>query len=266
MNRLPFFLLVFCAAAPFLTAQTTDPAKLADYQKRFRQGVELANAGKPVEALKIFDGIIAEEPKARGSLFYAGFVCSQMGEHAKGAEYLKKFRELEPKDFKGLILSIQVNQALKRAPAVENLRRELYDVRKGTNTPGLSDAQMYVREKILSDKGTLSVISEFFDYQKEPYRLWQVEQLDADGNVARHLVLSYSPDDTKKLQEKDPKAEMFFLGEYVIREGKIVQVNIYRQEFAKPTYEQCRDWMLGALKVPPKPLAVSPITPSAPSK
>jgi tetratricopeptide (TPR) repeat protein len=266
MNRLFLFLLALVAATPFLTAQTADPAKLADYQKRFRQGVELAGEGKPAEALKIFDSIIAEEPKARGSLFYAGFVSSQMGEYAKAADYLKKFRDLEPKDFKGLILSIQVSQALKRTAAVESLRRELYDVRKGTNTPGLSDAQMYVREKVIGDKGTLSVISEFFDYQKEPYRLWQVEQLDTDGNVGRHLVLSYSPEDTKKLREKDPRAEMFFLGEYVIREGKIAQVNIYRQEFAKPSYEQCRDWMLSALKTPPKPLAISPLAPPSPSQ
>jgi tetratricopeptide (TPR) repeat protein len=265
MNRLFLFLLALVAATPFLTAQTADPAKLADYQKRFRQGVELANEGKPWEALKIFDAIIAEEPKAKGSLFSAGSIYATMGDYAKAVEYLKKFREVDPKDFRGLILSIQINQALKRTAMVENLRRELYDLRRGSNIPGLSDKIMYVREKAVGDKGKFNVISEFFDHKEEPYRLWQVEQVD-DTGVLRHIVLSYSPEDTKTLREKDPRAEMFFLGEYVIREGKIAQVNIYRQEFAKPSYEQCRDWMLSALKTPPKPLAISPLAPPSPSQ
>ncbi len=246
-------LFLFLSAGSAIHAQTSDPAKIAELQTRFKGGVDLFNSGKNDEALKVFTAILAEEPKARGSLFFAAFINLHQGKYEQAAALADRFLELEPKDFKGIVLAIQANQALKRTAKVEALRATLFTLRDTiTPVPGLVDARtMYIRERILSDDGRNIIFCEYFDYKNEPFVLYMAEQVDSVGKPVRRLVLSYDS------QSKDK--ESFALSEYVIVNSEIKQINIYRQENARPDYLTCRQWMLDAIKAPPKPLYSAPV-------
>ncbi|PAW78494.1 MAG: hypothetical protein B9S32_06105 [Verrucomicrobia bacterium Tous-C9LFEB] len=241
-----------------LHAQTADPAKIAALQARFKSGVELFNAGKNDDALKIFDAILVEEPKARGSLFFSAFIQLRKGQYETAATLIDRFLELEPRDFKGIVLAIQANQALHRTAKVEALRKTLFELERAgsiTAVPGLTDTHsMYIRERILLGDGRSIIVGEYFNYKKEPFVVYLAEQIDTTGNPVRRLVLSYAPD------AKDANVESFALSEYVIVNGEVKQINIYRQDSTRPDYETCRRWMLEAIKNPPKPIYSAPIT------
>lgn len=239
-----------------LHAQTTDPAKIAELQAKFKSGVDLFNANKNDEALKIFDSILAQEPKARGSLFFSAFITLRQGQYEKAAAFIDRFIELEPKDFKGIVLGIQANQALRRTAKVEALRKTLFELRGNiTAVPGITDTHaMYIRERILLNDGRSIVVGEYFDYKVEPFVVYLAEQVDSTGKPVRRLVLSYAPD------AKDANQETFALSEYVIVNGEVKQINIYRQENTRPDYDTCRKWLLEAIKTPPKPIFSAPIT------
>ena len=245
-----------------LRAQTEDPAKVQDLQNRFHQGLQLENDAKYPEALAVFQGIIKDEPKAMGSLFYAGMVSLEMGHAEEAVDYLNRFRELSPKDFKGVVLLIQANQALRRTVKVEALRRELLAMRSADNIPGLTDAKSYVRERVRADQGNLIDISEFFDYTTDPNFVYLAEEKNPALGVLRRLVIFFNSDETKAARarnEKFAEVEVFDFSEDVIKDGKSAQVNIYRQEYEKPSYETARKWILDAIKEPPKPLMVAPL-------
>lgn len=246
-----------------LHAQTTDPTKIAELQSRFKQGKELLDEGKFDDAQKIFDAILTEEPKARGSLFCSAYIYLHQGQYEKAAAQIDRFLALEPKDFKGLVLAIQANQSLKRSAKVESLRTALFSVRdKIVPVPGLTDTRlMYIRERLQTNDGRAIVFGEYFDYRLEPFWLYLAEQVDTAGAPIRRLVLSYDPEATKQLPKDAIAAgqEAFFLSEYVIVNGEVKQINIYRQESSRPDYLTCRQWMLDAIKSPPKPIVSAPM-------
>ncbi len=259
------FLHSFCIAIIFqglLLAQTTDPVKIAQLQARFQNGVELEKEGKLNEALDVFLGIIKDEPKARGSLFFAGMVKMELNDPESAIDYLTRFRELEPKDFKPIILLIQANQSLRRTIKVDALRKELFEMRSSASIPGLSDVKSYTRERIRGDKDTLIEINDFFDYKSEPNFLFMGEQASANSGIIRSLVVFYNTDESAAVRAKNPKfadVEVFDFGEQVIKNGKAVQINIYRQEYEKPTFDTARKWILDAIKAPPKPITTIPL-------
>jgi hypothetical protein len=255
-------LLILLLLTGGLRAQTTAPVKVAELQERVRQGVQLVNDGKKKEALEVFLGIIKDEPKAKGSLFYAGKMELQLGDPEASADYLSRFRELAPTDFRGIIGLIQANQALRRTVKVDALRKELFDLRSSSNLPGFSDANSYVREQIFGDKDSLINLSEFFDYHTAPNIVYEGSQYNGDGNITRHLMVMLNTDETAAARAKNPKfaeVEVFDFSEEVLKDGKSVQLNIYSQEYEKPTYEAARKWILDAIKEPPKPLQVVPL-------
>jgi hypothetical protein len=262
MSRLFLSLCIWVLFISGVLGQTTDPTKIAELQRRFKEGQSLVAQNKPEEALKVFEGIIREEPKARGSLLLAGTICVDLQKFPNAEKYLDVFHELEPKDFRGIIFSIQTAQALKKTAKAEALRKELYDLRsKGGTISGLTDKKLFIREKVPGEKDSIIIFSEFFNYKEEPYRLWQAEQISKEGAVMRHLVFFFNDEATKALRAKDPLAkdvDLFALGEYVLRNGEVTDVNLYQEEAGiSPSYSKCRDWMLAAIKNPPKPLISS---------
>jgi len=268
LSGLLFLSLPLCAraqtAAP-APGSPTDPAKVAELHDRFVQGLQLLQQGKSEDALAIFTGILKEVPNAPGSLTMAATVELQLGQPEKALDYLNPLYALNPKDYKPIVLLIQANQELHRDIRVEEFRKELFAIRNaGTEIHGLTDAQDYPREKIYPDnKGGEIEINEFFDYKSDPYIAWEALQVASDGTLVRHLVASYNPDETAELRKKDPvklaDVEAFLFGEFVIKDKQDKQFNLYRQETALPSYNDFRDWVLAAIKEPPKPILVQPI-------
>ncbi len=262
----PFLLLsLLLSLALPLSAQTTDPAKVAALHEQFIQGLKLAEQAKPDEALAIFDGIIKQEPKAKGSLYYAGLLCIQLNQPEKAIDYLTRFHALDPDDYKHLVLLIQASQMLGRDLRVEEYRKALYAIRNsGKTIPGLTDDKAFPREKIFLDKGAGEIeINEFFDPKADPQIAWELMQRDDHGLMTRHLLLAYNKEATEALRKTDPKlavAEVWLFGEIAIKDGKPVQYSLYRQEIALPAYSDFRKWALDAIKNPPKPITVQPMS------
>jgi tetratricopeptide (TPR) repeat protein len=256
------------------SSDNLDPAKVAEYQKRFHQGLTLEAQGHLKEARDIYDGILAEQPDARGSLLQAGQVSMQLGELAKADEYLGKLRkvvtdeELEKlhertPQFPDVIDElIQINQALKHDVKVALLLRDFRDLHDSGKIPGFSDSPCFVRERIHLDADNEIVVSQFFDYMRDPNTVWMAEVFGSNGLLKRRLLLNYDPDATKALRAKDAKyasTQVFIWLEHVIANQRVTAINEYLQIFALPDYAKFRSAMLIILTNPPKPIYSAPV-------
>jgi tetratricopeptide (TPR) repeat protein len=261
--RFPLLFGLLVLVSTPLRAEPT-PEKAAEFAKRFAEGRALFDNGRDAEALKIFERILDEEPKARGALYFAAWARLNMNDADEAAELLERLLKLNPpveQKFRALVLAIQANQSMRRTKVVETLRQQLYALRNsGETIPGLTDAKLFTREKIRAAKEVHLLITEGFDPQSEPFRVWQLDQFDASGQLLRTIALSYDAKSTAEFRQKDPAknvaAEVYFLSEPIYRDGQTSQINVYRQELEKPSYETCRHWMLDALKKPPASRAI----------
>jgi len=240
------------------SGDNVDPAKIAEYQKRFKDGYALEQQGKLIEARAVYDGILAEEPKAKGSLLGAGRISLELGELPKADDYLEKLHALVPDFPEAIELLIQINQTLKRDVRVELLLRDfrqLYDSGKVSHP-------YFVRELIPSEQQDI-VIKQFFDYTQDPYTVFMADVRDANGVLKRRILLNYDPDTTRALRAKDPKyatTQVFVWLEPVMKDGRATELNAYLQIFALPDYQKFRSAMLVILANPPKPIYSAPIT------
>jgi len=245
-------------AAGASSGTTVDPAKVAEFQKRFAQGQELEQAGKLTEALAIFDGIIAEAPDAKGSLREAGFICIQMNDLPKADAYFEKLHALAPDYPAAIEALIQVNQALKRDVKVELLIRDFQALRNSGKVP----KPYFVRERIHLDQQEI-VISQFFDFTQDPNTVWMAEVFDASGELKRRLLLNYDPESTQGLRAKDATkyadTQVFVWLEHVIKDGQVKGIQVYLQIFALPDYAKFRSAMFALLTKPPKPIYSAPV-------
>lgn len=242
-----------------LPAQTKDPAKVAELKAKFNQGRQLLDEGKGLEALEVFNAILEEEPKARGSLMMAAIVNMNLARFSKAVELLNRFRALEPNDPNGVTMLIQAQQALGNSAKAEEMIRQLKQLRATGVVPALSQEDMFLRERVSRpDRSTVDIM-EFYDYRKAPYRLYMANVVRPDGKLYRRLDVAYDPEASKAVRAKDPKlkdAQVFYINEYNFGpDGKLAGVDVYRQVFAKPPYDKARDWLVDAVIARPMPMA-----------
>jgi len=238
-----------------------DPAKVAEYQKRFQQGYDLEQQGKLLEARAIYDGILVEEPKARRSLLEAGKISFKLNDLTKADDYLEKLHLLEPDFPEAIELLIQINQALKHDVRVELLLREFRELHDSDKIPQLGKSLYFVRERFQVGEQTI-VVSQFFDYTQDPNTVWMAEIFDTTGNLKRRILLNYDPSATAAIRAKDAKyasTQVFTWFEHVIKEGKVTAINAYLQILALPDYQKFRSAMLIIMANPPKPLYSAPV-------
>lgn len=235
-------------------AATTDPAKIAEFHRRFAQGQELEQEGKLTEALAVFDGIIAEAPDAKRSLREAGLITFHQGDLARAEGYFEKLYLLVP-DYPGAIESlIQINQALKRDVKVAILNRKLHQLYAAGKVP----KPYFVRERINLDQGDQLVMTEFFDYTQDPNTVWMGEVFDSTGTIKRRFLLNYAPDATKSLRAQaaqHPQDEVFALYEHVFKDGQVCEIDAYKTYTGRPDYQKTRLDMLALLVSTSKPIS-----------
>jgi tetratricopeptide (TPR) repeat protein len=238
-----------------------DPAKVAEYQKRFEEGYALEQAGKLTEARAIYDGILAEEPKAKRSLLEAGKISFRLGELARADDYLEKLHALVPDFPEAIELLIQINQTLKRDVKVELLLRDFRVLHDSGKVPELSRSLCFVRERIHLDQQDI-VISQFFDYTQDPNTVWMAEVYDPSGQLKRRILLNYDADTTRALRAKDAKyagTQVFTWFEHVLKDQQVKEIDAYLQIFALPDYQKFRSAMFVILANPPKPIYSAPV-------
>ncbi len=238
-----------------------DPAKVAEFQKRFEEGYALEQQGKLAEARAIYDGILAEEPKAKRSLLEAGKISFKLGELAKADDYLEKLHALVPDFPEAIELLIQINQALKHDVKTELLVRDFGVLHDSGKVPDLAQSLCFVRERIEQDQQSI-VISQFFDYTKDPNTVWMAEIFDDAGLLKRRLLLNYDADATRALRARDAKyatAQVFTWIEHVMKDQQVKEIDAYLQIFALPDYQKFRSAMFVILANPPKPIYSAPV-------
>jgi tetratricopeptide (TPR) repeat protein len=249
------------SSAPGATSGGTDAAKIAEYQKRFEEGYALEQQDKLAEARTIYDGILAEEPKAKRSLLEAGKISFKLGELARASDYLEKLHEQVPDFPEAIELLIQINQALKRDVKVELLARDFRDLHDSGKIPELSQSLCFVRERIHLDQQDI-IISQFFDYTKDPDTVYMAEVYDSTGLLKRRLLLNYDAETTRALRAKDAKyatTQVFTWFEHVMKDGQVKEIDAYLQIFALPDYQKFRSAMFVILANPPKPIYSAPV-------
>jgi len=243
------------------TGGEMDAAKIAEYQKRFQDGYALEQAGKLAEARTIFDGILAEQPQAKRSLLEAGRISFKLGELTRADDYLEKLHEIVPDFPEAIELLIQINQALKRDVKVELLARDFRDLRDSGKLPDLTQSLCFVRERIHLEAQDI-VVSQFFDYTKDPNTVYMAEVYDANGLLQRRILLNYDATSTAALRARDAKyqsAEVFSWIEHKMTNGQVKEIDVYLQIFALPDYDKFRSAMLAILANPPKPIYSAPV-------
>ena len=238
-----------------------DPAKIAEFQKRFENGYALEQQGKLAEARAIYDGILAEDPQAKRSLLEAGRISFKLGELARADDYLERLREIVPDFSEAIELLIQINQALKHDVKVELLIRDFTELRASGKIPDLAASLCFVRERIHSDQQEI-VISQFFDYTVDPNTVWMAEVFDASGALKRRILLNFDPDTTRGLRARDEKyahTQVFTWFEHILKDGQVKEIDAYLQIFALPDYQKFRSAMFVILANPPKPIYSAPV-------
>ena len=254
------------AASGATPGDNLDPAKVAEYQKRFEAGYALELAGKLLEARAIYDGILADEPQAKRSLLEAGKISFKLGESAKADDYLERLHEIVPDFPEAIELLIQINQALTRDVKVELLIREFRELHDSGKIPELSQSLCFVRERFQVDQQNI-VVSQFFDYTRDPNTVWMAEVFDLTGQLKRRVLLNYDPDSTRALRAKDAKyatTEVFTWFEHVMKDQRVTEIDAYLQIFALPDYAKFRSAMLIILANPPKPIYTAPVDAAKP--
>jgi tetratricopeptide (TPR) repeat protein len=250
-------------AAPTLT-----DAQVAAYHQRFEEGKAQEKAGNLAQARATFDGILAEQPDAKGSLLEAGEISLELNEPAKADAYLDKLHAIVP-DFPGAIeLLIQANETLRHEVKAARLVRELRTLHDGSSEPKLSALLKFDRERIRLDAGEEIVISEFFDYTQPPYNAFMAELSDPVRQIDRRVYLNFDPVGTQTVRAKDPKLardEVFLLAEPIYTGNKMTRVDVYQALLAMPDYDKLRTMLLVALTETPKPIYSSPVDASAQS-
>jgi tetratricopeptide (TPR) repeat protein len=242
-------------------AKNLSDAQIADFQKRFEEGYALEQAGKPQDALKIYDSILAEQPDAKRSLLEAGRINFQLGNLPKAEAYLEKLHEIAPDFPEALEMLIQINQALGRDVAVELLVRDFTDLRASGKIPQLKDSLCFVRERVPFHDENI-VVSQFFDYTADPNTVWMGEVYDTTGKLKQRLMLNFDNDATRALKAKDEKfahTQVFTWIGHDIKDGQVTTINAYLQIFALPDYHKFRSAMLVILENPPKPIYSAPV-------
>jgi len=248
-------LVAVLSTSPTASAQTTDPAKVAELKSKYMAGSKLLEEGKPMEALELFNEVLEAEPKARGSLVKAAVCNLQLARYSKAIDLLNRFRALEPNDPNGLVMLIPAYEAINKSKEAEEMVNELKKLRASGTVPALSQEDFFLRERIIRPDGSRIELMEAYDYRKKPYIYVMARQMNPQNQPTRQLIFQYDPDASKVVAEKDPKlkgAQVFFLMERT-QGGK---VNIYRQLFGKPPYDKISDWMTSAILVPPTPISV----------
>jgi tetratricopeptide (TPR) repeat protein len=238
-----------------------DPAKVAEYQQRFQQGYALEQDGKLAEARAIYDGILAEQPQAKRSLLEAGRISFKLGELPRANDYLTKLHAIVPDFPEAIELLIQINQALGHDVKVELLIRDFDLLHDSGKIPELSRSICFVRERIPSSPQDI-VISQFFDYMKDPNTVWMAEVYDASGQLQRRLLLNYDAEGTRALRAKDAKyqtTQVFTWYEHKMVNGQVKEIDAYLQVFALPDYQKFRSAMFVILANPPTPIYSAPV-------
>jgi tetratricopeptide (TPR) repeat protein len=240
------------------SSSTSDPAQIAEFERRFAQGKQLEQQGKLADARAVFDGILAEAPAAKGSLREAGLISVQLGDFLKADAYFSKLHALVPEYPMAIEALIQVNQTLKHDAKVEILIKHFKELWAQGKVP----EPYFVRERIHLDDGREIVITQFFDYHQPRYYAWAAELFDAGHNVKRRLTVNYDPDITGSLRAKDPtlaNAEQFLLVDNVIAGDKVARLDVYQQFLALPDYTKMRTILLEVFANALKPIDSAPI-------
>jgi tetratricopeptide (TPR) repeat protein len=228
-------------------------------RSKFQEGRQLIEQGKPAEALAVFESILKEDERARGSLSHAGYANLLLGRPAEALRHLDRFRALEPNHVTGLVWSIQAYQALGQTTQAEKLRAELAGLRHSSNPPkDIAGKLLFPRERISRPDG-ITIISDYFEPGNAPNLAYSADVLLGNGKLQRRLAVHYDPAATREAIAAGKlagKAQIYFLEEYLATSGKGTERRIYRQAFERPTYEVARGWLLDAIAKTPEPIYI----------
>lgn len=248
---LRFFFLVSLLFSS-VSAQNMTPEKRSDFERRFKEAMTALNSGQYSEARSICEGIIKEEPQARGSLLISAMASLELFEPEKAAPRIDAFRKLEPQSPEGILISIEANQALKKTAMVQSLLKDLLELRK-TNTK-LKSQPFFTRERFESAPKRVTIIREYYDSTQPPFKVWEVTEVNTSTQLeTRSLDFSYNVGSGES-KSGDP----YFFSEIARVNGIPEQINIYREEKTKPEYSVFRGWIAAALQSPPKPIYTAP--------
>jgi tetratricopeptide (TPR) repeat protein len=255
------------------SSANVDPAKIAEYQQRFKHGLELEQKNQLKEARDVFDGILAEQPDAKGSLLEAGRVNFALGEPEKaedywhklyevvGVEQLERMHEQIPNFPDIPARLIEMNQSMKRDVRVAFLIHDFKALHDSGRVPEFSSEPLFVRERIHLGPDEV-VVSQFFDYTQDPNTVWMAEEFDPTGQLIKRILLNYDVAATQALRAKDAKyanAQVFTWFGHVIKDQHVKEIDAYLQIFALPDYAKFRSAMLMILAEPPKPIYSAPV-------
>lgn len=267
--------LLCCLFALLLTSSVQaehSPEKIKEFQRRFQEGVTLVTSGKFAEGRKIFDGILAEEPNARGSLLWAGIASNNLFEFDKAQKYLERFIAIQPDDPRGLMGMIICLQSSGKTEGIQKLIDRVKAMKaNGEAAVILAPMERFGRELIRLENGGILASEEYF--HNDPSRpVFIFAELGADLHTTREFQLvrasELASDVIRKKDSKLKDANLYIFQEVPFKDDVPQAPKIYQVITEIPSYATLRTWVLDARKKPPTPLNIKPTTsqtPAAPS-
>lgn len=229
-----------------VTWAAPSPEQIAAWKARFQQGVRQVEAGKFAEALAVFDGILAEDPDARGSLLMSGIALNHLGRWEEADRRLTRFLALQPNHVTGTLAAVQAKQGLKKTAEADRFRDQLRRMRRAGGDARLTAMKSFERERELRSDGVIWIVLETFEPEgTDP--VWAMISLNADQKQTRRLEWAPLPPDAGQ--------KGFVLGEPLYREGALAGYKIHRLVSTLPDYDAARAALAEVMAVVPPPAA-----------
>lgn len=252
-------LILIAALCMTATAQADPtPEKVREYHQRYEQGLDLFLHGHYADALKIFDSVIKEEPKAQGSLLMAGNSCIALFDFDKAITYMNRFLELRPDNPAGLIPLIVCYQSSGKTDKAQELIDKLRKLKQdGQFIEILGPMERFQREVVRLPDGVILAGLEYF--HNDPSRpIFSFEEQTADFKTIREYQLYRASDTlTTKIREKSAKlkdATIYLFQEADYKDGIPTDPKIFKIVTELATYAEVRQWVLDARINPPVPI------------
>ena len=233
-------LLFVCLLHP-ATAEPT-PEQIAAWKSRFADGVRQVEQGKFTEALAVFDGILAEDPEARGSLLMSGIALNHLGRWEEADRRLTRFLSLQPNHVTGTLAAVQARQGLGKTAEADRFRDQLRRLRREGKDARLNAMKSFERERELRPNGAIWVVLETFQPEGTD-AVWAMLALDAGRKQTRRLEWAPVPPDSGQ--------KGYVLGEPIYQDGTLVRYKIHRLAADLPTYDAARTALAEVMAVVP---------------